>query len=204
MQLARSDLAFLEGSADEAAQGLLGCVLSSDIGGFHTSVRIVETEAYDQDDPASHAFHGLSRRNRALFGPAGHAYIYVSHGIYHCCNITAGVEGYGAGALIRAVEPIDGIDVLQSRRAKNAVELTNGPAKLCQALGIDMSLYGHDFTSSPLVLRYAALRRGERIVRTPRVGITKATERLRRFVIANNPYVSKAPRSIRNRSEFLL
>ena len=196
-----SEFDFLERSADDAAIGLLGCVLSSGLHGDRVSVRIVETEAYDQDDPASHAFHGISNRNRALFGRAGCTYIYVSHGIYHCCNITAGAEGFGAGSLLRAVEPIEGIEALRSRRDKRSVELTNGPAKLCQALGIDMRLYGHHLEEAPLILQYAPLRPGERILRTPRIGISKAADRLRRFVIEGNPYVSKASPAIRSKAE---
>jgi DNA-3-methyladenine glycosylase len=195
------DCVFLQRSADEAAQGLLGCVLFSEVDGYKASARIVETEAYDQNDPASHAFHGISQRNRALFGPAGCAYVYVSHGMYHCCNITAGAAGFGAGVLLRAVEPLEGIDVMRSRRDRHTVELTNGPAKLCQALGVDMRLYGHDLAQPPLTLRYAPLHAGERILRTPRIGINKAKERLRRFVIADNPYLSKASLDIRRHAQ---
>ena len=107
----------LSGSADEAAIGLLGCLLirEFDDGGI-AAARIVETEAYDQNDPASHAFHGRSERNAALFGPSGRAYVYISYGMHRCFNVSAGDDGFGAGALIRAVEPVQGIEIMRERR----------------------------------------------------------------------------------------
>ena len=140
----------LSGSADEAAIGLLGCLLirEFDDGGI-AAARIVETEAYDQNDPASHAFHGRSERNAALFGPSGRAYVYISYGMHRCFNVSAGDDGFGAGALIRAVEPVRGVEIMRERRFANRsgsrttvgnrkdVDLTNGPAKLCQAMGIE-------------------------------------------------------------------
>ena len=104
----------LSGSADEAAIGLLGCLLirEFDDGGI-AAARIVETEAYDQNDPASHAFHGRSERNAALFGPSGRAYVYISYGMHRCFNVSAGDDGFGAGALIRAVEPVQGIEIMR-------------------------------------------------------------------------------------------
>lgn len=194
------DCDFLLRSADEAARLLLGCVLIRDMQGSRVRVRIVETEAYDQDDPASHAFGGPSERNRALFGPAGHAYVYVSYGMHHCCNITAGSNGFGAGALIRAVEPLRGFEMMQSRRGKTGIEVCNGPGKLCQALDIDRRLYGHRLDEGPLMLERGRLRKGERIQRTPRVGISRARGCLRRFIIADNPYVSKVPKAIREQA----
>lgn len=181
--------------ADLAAVGLLGCLLVRDWpDGTHSAVRIVETEAYDQNDPASHTYHGRSERNRAMFGPAGHAYVYFTYGMHYCVNVTAGADGFGCGVLIRAGEPIEGVEhMTQLRGGRTGAQLTNGPAKLCQALAIDKSLYGHDLRMPPLRLVRASLREGERIGCTPRIGISKAADRPRRLIIMGNPYVSKSP-----------
>ena len=224
---------FLENPSDVAAPLLLGCTLTRTItlnGEKHKLVaRIVETEAYDQDDPASHAFGGPSDRNAAMFGPAGHLYVYVSYGMHHCCNVVCGPEGFGSGCLVRAVEPLEGVEVMrelreaghaykglqtasagigcdeaqagragkeQAERARKHPlklrDLTNGPGKVCAALGIDKALYGHDLTAEPLVLDYAPLLPGETIGRSPRVGISKNIDAPKRFFIEENEFVSRA------------
>ncbi len=222
---------FLENPSDVAAPLLLGCTLTRTItlnGEKHKLVaRIVETEAYDQDDPASHAFGGPSDRNAAMFGPAGHLYVYVSYGMHHCCNVVCGPEGFGSGCLVRAVEPLEGVEVMRELReagragkaqAANAGlgheealtgheaeqagrvrkhplklrDLTNGPGKVCAALGIDKTLYGHDLTAEPLVLDYAPLLPGETIGRSPRVGISKNADAPKRYFIEGNAFVSRA------------
>ena len=219
---------FLENPSDAAAPLLLGCTLTRTItlnGEKHKLVaRIVETEAYDQDDPASHAFGGLSERNAAMFGPAGHLYVYVSYGMHHCCNVVCGPEGFGSGCLVRAVEPLEGVEVMRElreagragkahtgRAGKEQVEragkaqaerarkhplklrdLTNGPGKVCAALGIDKELYGHDLTVEPLVLEFAPLLPGETIGSSPRVGISKNIDAPKRFFIEGNEFVSRA------------
>ena len=211
---------FLENPSDVAAPLLLGCTLTRTItlnGEKHKLVaRIVETEAYDQDDPASHAFGGPSERNAAMFGPAGHLYVYVSYGMHHCCNVVCGPEGFGSGCLVRAVEPLESVEVMrelreagrlgkahtgragkeQAERARKHPlklrDLTNGPGKVCAALGIDKELYGHDLKVEPLVLDFAPLLPGETIGRSPRVGISKNIDAPKRFFIEGNEFVSRA------------
>ena len=203
---------FLENPSDAAAPLLLGCTLTRTItlnGEKHKLVaRIVETEAYDQDDPASHAFGGPSERNTAMFGPAGHLYVYVSYGMHHCCNVVCGPKGFGSGCLVRAVEPLEGVEVMrelreagragkeQAERARKHPlklrDLTNGPGKVCAALGIDKELYGHDLTVEPLVLEFAPLLPGETIGCSPRVGISKNIDAQKRFFIEGNEFVSRA------------
>jgi len=211
---------FLENPSDVAAPLLLGCTLTRTItlnGEKHKLVaRIVETEAYDQDDPASHAFGGPSDRNAAMFGPAGHLYVYVSYGMHHCCNVVCGPEGFGSGCLVRAVEPLEGVEVMrelreagragkahtgragkeQAERARKHPlklrDLINGPGKVCAALGIDKELYGHDLKVEPLVLDFAPLLPGETIGRSPRVGISKNIDAPKRFFIEGNAFVSRA------------
>ena len=203
---------FLENPSDVAAPLLLGCTLTRTItlnGEKHKLVaRIVETEAYDQDDPASHAFGGPSERNAAMFGPAGHLYVYVSYGMHHCCNVVCGPEGFGSGCLVRAVEPLESVEVMrelreagragkeQAERARKHPlklrDLTNGPGKVCAALGIDKELYGHDLSVEPLVLGFAPLLPGETIGRSPRVGISKNIDAPKRFFIEGNEFVSRA------------
>ena len=195
---------FLENPSDVAAPMLLGCTLTRTItlnGEKHKLVaRIVETEAYDQDDPASHAFGGPSDRNAAMFGPAGHLYVYVSYGMHHCCNVVCGPEGFGSGCLVRAVEPLEGVEVMRELREAGRAykhplklrDLTNGPGKVCAALDIDKGLYGHDLTVEPLVLEFAPLLPGETIGRSPRVGISKNIDAPKRFFIEGNEFVSRA------------
>ena len=195
---------FLENHSDVAAPLLLGCTLTRTItlnGEKHKLVaRIVETEAYDQDDPASHAFGGPSDRNAAMFGPAGHLYVYVSYGMHHCCNVVCGPEGFGSGCLVRAVEPLEGVEVMRELREAGRAykhplklrDLTNGPGKVCAALDIDKGLYGHDLTVEPLVLEFAPLLPGETIGRSPRVGISKNIDAPKRFFIEGNEFVSRA------------
>jgi DNA-3-methyladenine glycosylase len=136
-----------------------------------------------------------------MFGPSGRLYVYFTYGMHYCINAVTGPAGYGSGVLIRAVEPVpdeanrDVFAILaKNRGGVSGTNLTNGPAKLTQALGIDMSLSGHDLRSAPLKLLPGSLRPGEAIVTSPRVGISKAKDLPRRFFITNNPYVSRAPK----------
>jgi DNA-3-methyladenine glycosylase len=153
--------------------------------------RIVETEAYRPDDPASHSFRGPTARNRSMFGPPGHAYVYVSHGIHHCMNVVA---GGGSAVLLRALEPIDGIRAMARRRGlEDERLLCAGPGRLCQALAVTLSLDGHDLTTGRS-LWVAEGVRSRRAARTPRVGISSATGHAWRYVDPSSPYLSRAPR----------
>jgi DNA-3-methyladenine glycosylase len=149
--------------------------------------RIVETEAYTQDDPASHCFGGVTDRNRAMFGPAGHAYVYISYGMHRCMNVVTGRDGVGEAVLLRAVEPLEGLDEMVRRRnwrGRPLRDLCNGPGKLCQAMGIGLELYGtYLLGDGPLRLESGRPRKGERVDVTPRIGITKAADWPRRFVL---------------------
>jgi DNA-3-methyladenine glycosylase len=168
------------------ARQLIGVtVLVAGVGG-----RIVETEAYDREDPASHAYSGPTERNEAMFGPPAHAYVYRSYGIHWCLNFVCREEGHGAGVLIRALEPVAGIDVMRERRhTDDDWLLCSGPGKLCQALGVTRALNGRPISSFPFELQAAPP--GIDIVSGPRIGISKAVEVPWRFGLAGSRYVSR-------------
>ena len=182
---------WLDVPAEVAARRLLGCELVCTTGGQEVRVRIVETEAYDQADEASHTFRGRTKRNDAMFKSAGHMYVYFTYGMHHCCNVVCGPEGFGSGVLIRAVEPLTGLDAIEKRRGMSGVNVTNGPGKVCKALAIDLSASGHDLSTSPIVLVRKPALVDEEITTGTRIGISKAVHELRRFYIAGNAYVSK-------------
>lgn len=189
---------FLTRPVDEVAQRLLGCIIEREIDGTIIRVRIVETESYDQDDEASHAYGGERIRNAVMFKKAGYLYVYFTYGMHYCCNVVTGPQGYGSGVLIRAVEPIPGesdreaLAILsKNRRGITGVHLTNGPAKLTQALGIDMRFNGHDLHEGPIRLIVGRLRPEETIISSPRIGISKARDLHRRFYIKDSEFVSR-------------
>lgn len=179
--------------AEVAAKRLLGCELVRELDDREIRVRIVETEAYDQTDEASHTFNGPSKRNEAMFKSAGHLYVYFTYGMHHCLNIVCGQEGVGSGVLIRAVEPINGTDVIEQRRGMSGVNATNGPGKICAALDIDRRWSGHDLIKSPVRLIKKPELPDNKVTVGKRIGISKAVHELRRFYIADNRYVSKVP-----------
>ena len=184
--------AFLEGQASQVAPQLLGCLLEREINGQKLIGRIVEVEAYDETDASSHSYKGRTARTEVMFGPSGFLYVYFTYGMHYCCNIITGPTGYGSAVLIRAIEPIKGEELMESKRnGQTGVNLSNGPAKLCQALSIDKNLNGHNLASSPLKLIVPATRGVDQIVQTTRIGITKAKDLQWRFYIAKNPYVSR-------------
>jgi DNA-3-methyladenine glycosylase len=178
--------------AEIAAPRLLGCRLVRRVDGQLLSGRIVETEAYSQDDVASHSYRGQTPRTKVMFGPAGHLYVYFTYGMHYCCNIVTGPAGHGSAVLIRAVEPLEGQGLMsQNRRGLSGTALTNGPAKLCQALQIGKSFNGHDLHLEPLQLELAQPIAQTDIVQTTRIGISRGQDVPWRFYIRGNPYVSK-------------
>jgi DNA-3-methyladenine glycosylase len=183
------DRAFFDRPVLEVAPDLLGCVLRHG----DTSGVIVETEAYHLSEPAAHSFNGLTPRNRTLFGPPGHAYVYRSYGIHSLVNAVCEPEGVGAAVLIRALEPRDGIGrMLARRRVGREVELCSGPGKLTQALAIELDLDGVDLLGGPLRIEARPPEwRDVRWVTGPRIGITKAVELPWRFCAVGAPSVSR-------------
>lgn len=177
--------------AVEVAPRLLGSYLIREINGERLVGKIVETEAYDQSDAASHSFHGRTARTDVMFGHPGYLYVYFTYGMHYCCNVVTGPEGHGAAVLFRAIEPLEGISVMRRNRGDVAdAQLTNGPAKLCQALAIDKRLNGHDLRNVPLQLVLKPELPMEQIVQTTRIGIAKDAHRPWRFYTKNSPYVS--------------
>jgi len=155
---------------------------------------IVETEAYPGgDDLASHSARGITERTRVIFGPPGHAYVYLIYGVYECLNIVAEPNGQPGCVLIRAVEPTSGLEIMKTRRpaAKRPEALTNGPGKLTLALGITRHHYGIDLTSGPLTVQRPPNQPRFHIATTPRIGITHCADRPLRFLIKDNPFVSR-------------
>jgi DNA-3-methyladenine glycosylase len=178
--------------ADIAAPRLLGCELVRWIDGVEVAGRIVETEAYSQEDVASHSYRGETPRTKVMFGPPGFLYVYFTYGMHYCCNVVTGSAGHGSAVLIRALEPLSGQGIMShNRRGQSGETLTNGPAKLCQALRIDKGLNGHDIRHSPLRLVIRPPVGQQEIVQTTRIGISRAQEVPWRFYIKNNPYVSR-------------
>lgn len=185
------DWSALGGHAEKVAPLLLGAVLEREIDGAIVCAKIVEVEAYHQSDAASHSYKGKTPRTEVMFGCAGHLYVYFTYGMHYCCNVVVGGEGEGSAILIRAVEPIKGEAIMARRRGKDGSEISNGPAKVCQALGIDAAMNGHDLREKPLQLSLQSPVPPEAVVVTTRIGISKDKDRLWRFYIRDNPYVSK-------------
>lgn len=185
---------FFKGTTEEVAKKLLGKILVRDIGGKILSGKIVETEAYlDENDFASHSAIGMTERNKVMFGEAGLAYVYFTYGMHYCFNVVTGELGKGSAVLIRSIEPLEGIDLMKKFRKKDDVHiLTNGPAKLCQALRIDKKLNGVDLKRSKEIFIAEPIE-NERfeIIITKRIGIKKSEDLPLRFYIKENKFVSK-------------
>ena len=177
---------FFARSVHEVAPELVGgMLLVAGIGG-----RIVEVEAYDSGDPASHGYRGATARNRAMFGPGGHAYVYRSYGIHWCLNLVCGSEGSPEAVLVRALEPLVGLDTMRARRGLDEDRrLCSGPGRLCQALGVTGAHDGLPLDRPPFELQ--AAEKAVDIVTGPRVGITRAAELPWRYGLAGSPFASR-------------
>jgi DNA-3-methyladenine glycosylase len=171
------------------ARDLVGCTVRH----AGAAGRIVETESYHMDEPACHAFAGLTGRTRTLFGPPGHAYVYFSYGIHSLLNAVAEEEGVGAAVLIRALEPLEGIELMRERRrVAHDRDLCSGPGKLTQALAIGLERNGSSLVDGPIeLLARVPGAREPRLVRGERIGITKAAELPWRFCDASSAHVSR-------------
>ena len=181
------------------AQKLLGCELVSEQPEGRTAGIIVETEAYLTDDPACHAYRRETARNAAMFGPAGTVYVYLIYGMYHCINVVSAAMGVGEAVLIRAVEPTEGVALMERRRMEKSrnekrfkvQELANGPAKLVQALGISLPEHnGSSLLTGSISIEYASVFDFD-IVTTTRIGITQGADLPYRFYIKGSRFVSR-------------
>ena len=187
---------FYDRPTELVSRELLGAVLECTTPDGTTRGRIVETEAYlGPDDPACHAAAGLTPRTAHLFGPPGRSYVYLIYGMYWCFNAVTREHGHGAAVLIRAVHPLDGIELMRRRRpkAKRDRDLTNGPGKLCLAMGIDGTMNGRSLRTGSLVIRAGEPVPDDQVLVTPRIGITKAAEWPLRFLVRGDPYLSATP-----------
>jgi DNA-3-methyladenine glycosylase len=180
---------FYARSVHEVARDLIGCVVRHG----ETAGRIVETESYHMEEPACHAFAGVTERTRTLYGEPGRAYVYFSYGVHALLNAVAEEEGVGAAVLIRALEPVDGVELMRQRRGlERAEDLCSGPGKLTQALGIGLSLNGTSLVDGPIeLLTREPGTREPRVVAGERIGISKAVELPWRFCDADSPHVSR-------------
>ena len=185
------DESFYNRNTIEVARDLLGCILFNKTEEGITAGKIVEVEAYITGDPASHSYRGRTPRNRAMFGPPGHAYVYFIYGMYHCFNMVTREEGVGEAVLFRALEPLEGIPIMKKRRGTNDLhKLCDGPAKLVQAMGIESHYNGINATKGDFFITNKIDRKLE-IIETTRIGIKEGCESPLRFYIKGNNFISK-------------
>ena len=190
--------AFYDRSTEIVSRELLGAVLECTTADGVTRGVIVETEAYlGPHDPACHAVAGLTARTEHLFGPPGRSYVYLIYGMYWCFNAVTRERGHGSAVLVRAVAPIDGLELMRRRRpkAKRDRDLTNGPGKLCLAMGIVGAMSGASLRTGPIVIRRGSPVPDDDVVVTPRIGIPQAAEWPLRYFVRDDPYVSPTPAS---------
>jgi DNA-3-methyladenine glycosylase len=197
---------FYDRSTELVARDLLGAVLECATGQGIASGRIVETEAYvGEHDLACHAAAGRTARTDPLYGGPGIAYVYFIYGMYWCFNAVTRAEGEPSAVLVRAIEPLDGVELMRARRGlrtRRDVDLTNGPGKLCQALGIEGRHNRLPLDASPLVIRSGIELPREAVTVTPRIGISRSADWPLRWFVSASPYVSKTPASFpRSRPE---
>ncbi len=183
---------------EELARSLIGCCLVNEGAGKRVVGRIVETEAYlGRDDPASHSHRGVTKRNRSMFGTQGTAYVYLIYGMHLCLNVVSGPEGVGEAVLIRALEPIEGLELMGERRGRTEVhELCSGPAKLTVAMGVTREHDGVDLSAGDLELRSPTSfgvwdEDRPRLHEGPRIGITKAADLPLRYWLEGSSWVSR-------------
>ncbi|HPO55281.1 MAG: DNA-3-methyladenine glycosylase [Ignavibacteriaceae bacterium] len=206
-----SSPSFFNREVVSVARDLLGKFFIKEEKNFLLAGKIVEVEAYDSSDPASHSFNGQTPRNSVMFLRGGHLYVYFIYGVHYCCNVVTGKKGHGAAVLIRALEPVAGIQLLSTRRfntkspsPSRLINLLNGPAKICSAFSIDKAHNGLDLLAGNIYIaseksHFPAVSPSpspenpadELIVASKRIGITKSTRLLWRFYLKNNIYVSK-------------
>ena len=188
--------AFYDRETEAVSRDLLGAILECRTEEGIASGRIVETEAYiGEHDPACHAAAGRTERTRWLYGPPGTAYVYFIYGVHWCFNAVTRATGEPGAVLVRALEPIAGIDRMRRRRpaARADRDLTNGPGKLCAALGIDGCMNGLPLDRLPIRIRAGESVPDANVIVSPRIGITKAADWPLRWYVADSPYVSKTP-----------
>jgi DNA-3-methyladenine glycosylase len=186
--------AFYERETEIVAREMLGAVLECETDDGTSSGIIVETEAYlGEHDLACHAVAGRTARTEALYGPPGTSYVYFIYGMYWCFNAVTRAEGLPSAVLVRAIEPLDGVGLMHRRRprVRNAVDLTNGPGKLCTALGIVGSMSGKALQRKPLVIREGEPVPDREVEVTTRIGITRCADWPLRWIVKGNRYVSK-------------
>lgn len=176
-----------------AAPLLLGCLVCRHLPGGVVKLKIVETEAYHQADPASHSYAGITKRTAPMFKSGGHIYVYFTYGMHYALNIVTGADGTGEGVLIRAAEPLQGIEIMAANRGLTDIrKIASGPGKLAQALGIkDTSLSGEKLNKSSIWLEPPPAADDHEIVTTTRVGLKKAADQPWRFYIRDSRFVSR-------------
>ncbi len=185
------DRAEIPVDTDQLARFLIGKMLVRELAESVAAGRIVETEAYGIGDPAGHAYRGITPRNRALFLERGHAYVYLAYGSSFMLNVSSEAPGVGAGVLIRALEPADGIAIMaRNRRTERLRDLARGPGRLSAALEIDRRLDGIDLCQAGPLWLGSDVRASGEIGQSKRIGITRATDSLLRFYVRGNRFVS--------------